>query len=296
MSVTEDALFRAIEDMQAASKKPWGRFLDAGTGTHSLKWINTLKTDGFTAVTADRKFAETTRREVGFKVQDPNEIVLGNWRDEKFLEGRVFDTVLADYLVGAIDGFAPYFQDQIFERLKRHLAPGGRLYVVGMQPLPDHPGGVAELVCEGARLRDACILLAGHRCYREYPLDWIARQLKGSGFAVPSTRKMPVVYTPRTVKRQLDVASRKLPIIAVRDPGLAKMLEASISDLDGRVNSELAKNGGRVEVGFDYIVEAVLSEVEETPALGLANAEKLEKGDQEGMESLTSFQLHKQQY
>ncbi|CAN0384918.1 unnamed protein product, partial [Laminaria digitata] len=139
-ATTEDALFRSIEGMQNSAKKPWGRFLDAGTGTHSLKWINTLDTEGFTAVTADTQFADTTRKEIGFKVKAPDEIVIGNWRDERFLEGQVFDTVLADYLVGAIDGFAPYFQDQVFERLKRHVAPGGRLYLVGMQPLPDHPG------------------------------------------------------------------------------------------------------------------------------------------------------------
>lgn len=48
--------------------------------------------------------------QIGFKVKAPDEIVVGNWRDEKFLEGRVFDTVLMDYLVGAIDGFAPYYQ------------------------------------------------------------------------------------------------------------------------------------------------------------------------------------------
>ncbi|CAN0558261.1 unnamed protein product, partial [Ectocarpus sp. 8 AP-2014] len=48
--------------------------------------------------------------QIGFKVKTPDEIVVGNWRDEKFLEGQVFDTVLADYLVGAIDGFAPYYQ------------------------------------------------------------------------------------------------------------------------------------------------------------------------------------------
>ncbi len=41
-----------------------GKFLDAGTGTHSLKWINTLDTEGFTAVTADPQFADTTRKEV----------------------------------------------------------------------------------------------------------------------------------------------------------------------------------------------------------------------------------------
>ncbi|CAN0130013.1 unnamed protein product, partial [Scytosiphon promiscuus] len=166
MGVTEDALFRSIEGMQKSANKPWGKFLDAGTGTHSLKWINTLDTEGFTAVTADPQFADTTRREIGFKVKAPDEIVVGNWRDEKFLEGKVFDTVLADYLVGAIDGFAPYYQDQVFERLRRHVAPGGRIYLVGMQPLPDHPGGAAELVCETARLRDSCILLAGHRPYR----------------------------------------------------------------------------------------------------------------------------------
>lgn len=48
--------------------------------------------------------------QIGFSVKAPDEIVVGNWRDEQFLEGRVFDTVLADYLVGAIDGFAPYYQ------------------------------------------------------------------------------------------------------------------------------------------------------------------------------------------
>lgn len=41
-----------------------GRFLDAGTGTHSLKWIKTLDTQGFTAVTADSVFAENTQRDV----------------------------------------------------------------------------------------------------------------------------------------------------------------------------------------------------------------------------------------
>ncbi|CAM9723199.1 unnamed protein product, partial [Choristocarpus tenellus] len=205
MSGTDDALFRAIENMQKGSKKPWGRFLDAGTGTHSLKWIHTLDTESFTAVTADARFAETTRKEarIGFDVKSPDEIVMGNWRDDGFLKGRTFNTILADYLIGAMDGFAPYYQDQVFDRLKRHLKPEGRLYLVGMQPLPDHPGGAAELVCEAARLRDACILLAGHRMYREYPLDWIVRQLERSGFAVTSAQKMPIIYTPRTVKRQV---------------------------------------------------------------------------------------------
>ncbi|CAM9589685.1 unnamed protein product [Sphacelaria rigidula] len=271
-SVTEDALFRAIEGMQA--KKPWGKFLDAGTGAHSLKWINTLDTESFSAVTADSLFAEQTRKEIGFEVKAPDEMVIGNWRDENFLKDRVFDTVLADYLVGAIDGFAPYFQDQVFERLKRHVAPGGRVYLVGMQPLPDHPGGPAELVSEAARLRDACILLAGHRPYREYPLDWITRQMEKAGMKVLSARKMPVIYAPHTVKRQLDVASRKLPIIATTDTKLAASLEKHIADVYVRVQKELAGKGGRIEVGFDYVVCAELDEDLSTSSSTTAHRQK----------------------
>jgi hypothetical protein len=27
------------------------------------------------------------------------------------------------------------------------------------------------------KIQDACILLAGHRCYREYPMEWIQQQI-----------------------------------------------------------------------------------------------------------------------
>ena len=48
-----------------------------------------------------------------------------------------------------------------------HLNPGGRIYIVGMNPIPDHSSNpAAELVTEVRRARDACILLAGHRPYR----------------------------------------------------------------------------------------------------------------------------------
>ena len=68
--------------------------------------------------------------------------------DEDLLEGKKYDTILADYLVGAIDGFSPYFQDQIFERITSHLNPGGRLYVVGLQPIPDEVEGDGNVFCK----------------------------------------------------------------------------------------------------------------------------------------------------
>ena len=46
-----DILFTAIENMNAP--RCWGRFLDAGTGVHSLKWIQQLQTSEWVAITAD---------------------------------------------------------------------------------------------------------------------------------------------------------------------------------------------------------------------------------------------------
>lgn len=92
-------------------------------------------------------------------------VVVGNWDDssssQTLCKDEMFDTILADYLVGAIDGFSPYFQDLIFPRLCKHLKPGGRLYVVGLNPIPDKAEGDGNLICKVTKLRDACILLAG---------------------------------------------------------------------------------------------------------------------------------------
>lgn len=51
-------------------------------------------------------------------------------------------------------------------RLKRHLNPHGRLYVIGMNPIPDSATPPADIISEIRQARDACILLAGHRPYR----------------------------------------------------------------------------------------------------------------------------------
>jgi hypothetical protein len=37
-------------------------------------------------------------------------VVLGNWDDSALLEGDQYDVVLADYLIGAMDGFSPFKQ------------------------------------------------------------------------------------------------------------------------------------------------------------------------------------------
>lgn len=113
-SMSSDVLFGRIEQWQGAA--PWGRFLDAGTGVHSLKWIQNLNTTSWTAITADHGMKRNCES-AGVMIRPCDRILVGNWMDAQFCEtlGK-FDTILADYLIGAVDGFSPYTQDIILEK------------------------------------------------------------------------------------------------------------------------------------------------------------------------------------
>ncbi|PZQ12800.1 MAG: hypothetical protein DI564_12140 [Rhodanobacter denitrificans] len=56
------------------------------------------------------------------------------------------------------------------------------------------------------RLRDACLLLADERPYREYPLPWMLDQLTLADFEVAAHR-FPIRYGTRHVQRQIARAS-----------------------------------------------------------------------------------------
>jgi hypothetical protein len=243
----------------------------------------------FTAVTADRATLTAAKREIdellGYVVAESHDacrVLLGNWlaggdrhdrrkkgsgasaslRDQ--LGGRLFDVILADYLIGAMDGYSPYRQDEILPILQRYLKPnGGRLYIVGLEPLPDSVLGdgdaPANVVCRVRQVRDACILLAGHRCYREYPLEWIVRQVEGTAARCPSdhlelvaTERFPILYSHAAIVRQINVGRSKLRHFP--DPSLANAMGKVLDDLEEQSLRATERCGGRIQLGFDYIV------------------------------------------
>ena len=247
-----DALFDTIERFHG--DRPWGDVLDAGTGDHSLTWLCGLPTLRWTAITGDDRRRDRMRDSFRSKSRFADRILSGNWTDPALLAGETFDVILADYLLGAIDGFAPYFQDQLFARLRRHLKPGGRLYIVGLAPYPDAadtPGG--RMILEIARLRDACILLAGHRCYREYPLSWVTRSLSASGYHIDEAVSIDILYRERFINGQLDVCLRKLPRFT--DPELARVMKDHIEQTRARA-LRLRETAAGISFGQDYVVAA----------------------------------------
>lgn len=246
----DDALFDAISRFQA--DRPWGRVLDAGTGEHSLGWLLSKQTESVTAVTGAPARETALRGTFADSLREEDRVLTGNWTDPLLLHGERFDTVLADYLLGAVDGFAPYFQHRLFGRLAPHVA--GRLYIVGLEPIPyraDSEGG--RLILEVNRLRDACILLANHRCYREYPRDWVVGNLQEHGYRVEEVETIGIVYKHRYVDGQLDVCLRKLPYL--RDRRLSAELHRHIEQLRERCHHHLSVHGS-IPFGSDYVIAA----------------------------------------
>ncbi|KAJ0408614.1 hypothetical protein P43SY_008961 [Pythium insidiosum] len=264
-AATEDALFRWIDAQEAHQERPWGRVLDAGTGRHSLRWLTALSAaTEIVAVTGEAALAVELQAEFGAAAKAPLHVHAGNWVDDAFLQreqAQGFDVIVADYLVGSIDGFAPYYQDEIFSRLRRLVAPRGRLYVVGLEPLstasaPSCCGAGAKLVQRMAQLRDASILLAGRRCYREFPLSWTRRQLEKSDWRVGDTLQLTNVYRRDTIVRQLEVARRQLKWFP--DEALAGTMREAIDRFEKEVGDVLSATAdGKIPFGFDYVVAAI---------------------------------------
>lgn len=258
---SDDALFGHIE--QQHHGRNFGKILDAGTGQHSLRWIATLlqqPSTHVTAVTADESMQRNCQRELQrLGVEDHQaDVVIGNWfSDNKsiHLEEQSFDTILADYLIGAMDGFSPYKQDQMIPLLAKYLKPGGRLYIVGLQPIPDSTGDKdANIICRVRQVRDACILLAGHRCYREYPQEWIEQQIQNTAnLKLVHSQQFPIIYRHETIVKQINVGRTKLPYFT---PDLKESMGMILDDLEQQSLAATQRRGGKISLGFDYVISS----------------------------------------
>lgn len=245
------SMYEVVGQLQGA--QPWGSVLDAGTGRGSLSWLLGLDTEGWTAVTGAKRMAEQLARQLEGRMRRQDRLLLGNWMDPALLAGERYDTVLADYLLGAIDGFAPYWQERIFARLRPLV--GRRLYVIGLEPyvpyFPDDAAG--RIVCEIGRLRDACLLLANERPYREYPMDWTLRQLRLAGFQPLDAQRFAIRYGECFINSQLDMCDQRL--LHLRDRSLALSLSEHVAQLRERALA-LAEAEGGLRHGHDYVIVA----------------------------------------
>nr|WP_314072034.1 hypothetical protein [uncultured Roseococcus sp.] len=244
-------LFGVIERLQG--DMPWGSFLDAGTGVKSALWASDLATARWTGVSADPGHLAETRASLCGALRPQDRLVAGNWTDPALLAGEVHDVVLAEYLVGAVEGFSPYFQESLFRRLRALV--GRRLYVVGLDPyvVGGVEGEAGRLVQAIGRFRDACTLLAGETPYREFPAEWVLARLEQAGFRVLFAQRFPNRYPMAWVEMQLVTGQALLERIP--DRRLTRELVAQAGRLR-KSAAALIGSLGALPHGFDYVVAA----------------------------------------
>jgi len=245
------SLYEEITRLQGDAS--WGSVLDAGTGSASMQWLLGINTTRWTAITGAPAMADKVRPLLAGRQREQDRLLVGNWMDPDLLAGEQYDTVLADYLLGAIDGFAPYWQDQLFARLRPLV--GRRLYIIGQEPYvpyqpQDTPGRLINAI---GRLRDACILVAGGRPYREYPQDWVMRHLQAAGFRTLDVLRYPIRYRERFINGQLDLASQYVQ--KLDDRVLAAALEGHIAQLRRHALLQAEQLNGLAH-GHDYVIVA----------------------------------------
>lgn len=248
---TGSRLFQVITDMQA--DRPWGNVLDAGTGRSSMNWLLSLHTTSWTAVTGAQSMADQVKREFGNRQRPQDKLLVGNWSDPELLAGQRYETVLADYLLGAMDGFSPYAQDLLFGRLRPLVKQ--RFYLIGLEPYVPYSSSdpAGALVVEIGRLRDACLLLAGERPYREYPMDWVLRHLRQAGLRCLDAQRFAIRYGERFINSQLDMCMQRTQ--RFKDRTLAVAMSEHIAHLRRRSLSFSEAEGG-LRHGYDYVIAA----------------------------------------
>jgi len=246
-------LFRYIETLQEG--RPWGSVLDAGTGAQSIRWLADLETERWTAISASPRHAAQVREVVKDALRPDDKIMHGNWVDAKLLSGELFDTVIADYLLGAIEGFAPSFQPYLFSRLR----PLTRrvLYVKGLEPYvpiarPDSAAG--RMIWEIGRFRDACVLLGGDLPYREYSARWVMDHLQSAGYKVRSAKHFPIRYKEKFINAQIDLCAPGIDKLA--DRTLAAALKARGEALRAEALAFI-KAEGSLSFGRNYVIAAM---------------------------------------
>lgn len=246
------ALYRHIETLQG--ERPWGAVLDAGTGVNSIRWVASLESERWCAVTGSAGEASSATNALSDTKRPQDKILLGNWADPELLKGEIFDTVIADYLLGAVEGFAPYFQPYLFARLRPLV--GKNLYLTGLEPyvpIERPQSEAAQIIWEIGRFRDACILLKGAMPYREFPAPWVVDHLKRTGFAVTSVKHFTISYKELFVNAQIKIATQGLETRI--DSALARPLIAQGEALRDKALA-LIKKDGALRACRNYVIAA----------------------------------------
>ena len=230
--------------------EPWGSVLDAGTGEQSLGWLVEQESSSWTAVTACSKRMNGLRRTFAQKMRREDRLVLGTWSDPHLLSGEVYDTVIAQYLLGAIERFDPYQEHRLFRRLRPLV--GRQLFVVGLQPMNSPSNSEELLILRLLNYRDVAFVHDDARHYREYPLRWVQQNLLDSGFEIRQTRCFQNLIGKKFANGLIDSGQSRAE--SFWDQQFAQDFKRHGERLGEEAHQAL--KAGPLHGGYDYLISA----------------------------------------
>ena len=274
----------------------WGNVLDAGTGPGSMSYLCAQPTETVVAVTAARTMSARLKMELkapckpvelltnysangtvtGVVRKDghPNTLLVGNWfgadhggkrplTEHPVYTAQKFDTVLAEYLLGALEHFAAFNEQKMMDLLVSSVKDDGLLLFCGRKPF-DYPGPepykteynkAMQLVLDVERVRDAAMLLSHQREYREFPAWWVREALLQRGLEIVRQESFTGRVNIDYVKQQLDWARREARKVPAKS--LSASLLEHIKGLQAAADAEagLNKKDG-VSFGGSYCIVA----------------------------------------
>ena len=133
--------------------------------------------------------------------------------------------------------------------------------------------------------------MGGHRCYREYPSEWIIRFMEREGLKVFKSKAFTIMHTENSVTRQINVARTKLSLMtsdALRD-GMADYLD-ELQDRTKEIMAEQPKNN--IPLSHDYVIAAELAIEGEFKGEGGNVMEGVVDGEVEGKFEVEGGLLH----
>ena len=222
--------------------------LDAGTGQESLLWLSQLPTRAWTAITFEEARARGLRQRIPLREQD--RLLVDDWRNPDLLRGESFEVVVADYLLGSCERYAPHFQEQLLGRLCQLSSKW--LYIIGQEPQETPTDVVAHWFERMGRWRDALLLLEGRRPHREIPESWVTRQLQNSSLQLAWSERFQNLYDGENLERELGAMESNLQ--SWSDRGLAQVLRRQVQQLRREGQELLRAEGGVLAWGWDYLL------------------------------------------
>lgn len=238
-----------LEHLARCHPGPWGRVLDAGTGQASCSWLSRLPCPAWVALTCEPARAEGLRQRISLRPQD--QILVGDWRDPELLRGQRFEVVVADYLLGACERYAPHFQEQLLERLCEHSSHW--LYIIGQEPPEGEPENeVDDWFQRVASWRDGLQLLSGRRPHRELPEGWVLQRMQGKSHRLMWSAHFTNTYDHDYLERELGAMGHNLE--GWSDRGLAQVMRRQVHQLRRQGQALLEAHGGSLSWGRDYLL------------------------------------------